>query len=273
LIYDEIHMTITTGITSLQRVHSLIEHRGSEGPLRIYEAGGGSASSLPSGILKNAQVTVVDIDETQLSRNKYANTKMLGDVQKQEFPQYSFDVVVCFNVIEHLDAPDKAIFQFYNALTPGGLLFIGAPNPHSFSGWVTKFTPHWFHVAYYRYMLGYKMAGKPGAVPFPTVFHRVVSPPALIEYCRKLGFKILYFCEYKGMIYENMNERRPLLGKLLNISVSMANALTLWRKDLRNGDYHIVLEKPAITVGVPQSDEVLVSAAHAVNQVTSFRPK
>jgi hypothetical protein len=88
------------------------------------------------------------------------------------------------------------------------------------------------------------MAGKPGAVPFPTIFHHVVSPPTLIEYCRGLGFNVLYFCEYKGMIYENMNERRPLLGKLLNISVAMANALTLWRKDLRNGDYHIVLEKP-----------------------------
>lgn len=246
-------MSTTTGIASLQRVHNLIEQRRSEGPLRIYEAGGGSASSLSRCILKDARVTVVDIDETQLKRNEYADTKMLGDVQKTRFPQHSFDVVVCFNVIEHLDTPHKAISQFYHALRPGGLLFIGAPNPHSFSGWMTKITPHWFHVAYYRFVLGYKMAGKPGAVPFPTVFHRVVSPPALIEYCRNLGFNVLYFCEYKGMVYENMNERRPLLGKLLNVSVLMVNVLTLWRKDLRNGDYHIVLEKPASIVSVPQS--------------------
>jgi hypothetical protein len=46
------------------------------------------------------------------------------------------------------------------------------------------------------------------------------------------------------MIYENMAQWRPVLGKLLNLAVQMANALTLWRKDFRSGDYHIVLEKP-----------------------------
>lgn len=238
-------MTVTAGKNSLRNVHDLIERHAGNMPLRIYEAGGGSASSIPADVLANAQVTVVDIDETQLQNNKYANTKMLGDIQQQAFPPGSFDLVICFNVIEHLDAPDKAISQFYKALVPGGLLFIGAPNPDSFSGWVTKMTPHWFHVMYYRYVLGYETAGQPGSVPFPTVFHRVINPPALIEYCRKLGFNVLYFREYKGMIYENMNQRRPVLGKLLDLSVRLANAMILWRKDLRNGDYHIVLEKPA----------------------------
>ena len=54
----------------------------------------------------------------------------------------------------------------------------------------------------------------------------------------------MYFQAYKGMVYENMAQRRPLLGRLLNLTVQAANALVLWRKDLRNGDYHIVLEKP-----------------------------
>jgi SAM-dependent methyltransferase len=266
-------MPSVSGKQSLQEAHSILVDRFSTKAPRIYEAGGGSASWAPAPIRNSCHMTVVDIDEVQLKNNRSADVKVLGDIQNWEFPSGSFDLVICYNVIEHLQAPDKAISQFYKSLAPGGVLFIGAPNPNSFSGWVTKFTPHWLHVAYYRYVLGYRLAGKPGWVPFPTVFHRVVSPPALIEYCRKLGFNVLYFCEYKGMIYDNMNERRPMLGKLLNISVSMANALTLWRKDLRNGDYHIVLEKPAITGGVPQSDEVLVSAAHAVNQVTSFRPK
>src|SRR5665213_3846614 len=235
-----------TGEYSMQTVHRLITDRISPKGARIYEAGGGSASYVPQSILTNAHVTVVDIDRDQLQRNKYADVAVLGDIQTQAFPRDSFDLVVCYNVIEHLDSPDKAIRRFYDALAPGGLLFIAAPNPKSFSGWVTKITPHWFHVRYYRHVLGYKHAGQPGAVPFPTVFHRIVSPPTSVEFCSALGFNVLYFLEYKGMIYENMAQRRPVLGKLLNLTVQAANALVLWQKDLRNGDYHIVLEKPLV---------------------------
>lgn len=242
-----------SGKASLEEAQEILVKRFAAKTTRIYEAGGGSASWVPLAIRNSSHTTVVDIDETQLKNNDYANTKILGDIQTQEFSSGTFDLVICYNVIEHLSAPDKAIAQFYQALTPGGLLFIGAPNPDSFSGWVTKFTPHWFHVAYYRYVLGYKSAGKPGSVPFPTVFHRIINPPALIAYCKKLGFNVLYFCEYKGMIYENMNQRSPFLGKILTLSVTLANALTLRRKDLRNGDYHIVLEKPMGAAGAPQS--------------------
>jgi SAM-dependent methyltransferase len=236
-------MDVVTGNKSLQRVHELIANRISTKNARIYEAGGGSATSLPLDIFNSAHVTVVDIDEGQLQRNRYAETKILGDIQTQAFSRDSFEIVVCYNVIEHLDAPDEAIAQFYHALVPGGILFIAAPNPESLSGWITKITPHWFHVQFYR-LIGYKDAGQPGQVPFPTVFHRVVSPSALIEFCRKIGFNVLYFQKYKGMVYENIAQRRPVLGKLLNIAVHVANALMLWRDDLRNGDYHIVLEKP-----------------------------
>ena len=89
----------------------------------------------------------------------------------------------------------------------------------------------------------YKTAGQPGSVPFPTVFHPIVTPRVLIDYCRGLGFSVLYFREFRGMIYGNMEQRNPILAKGLNLLVSLANALVLWRKDLRNGDYHILLVK------------------------------
>ena len=235
---------MTSGAQSLKKVHELIGSRIGMSVPKIYEAGGGSASSLPADVISRGQVTVVDIDKTQLERNAYAHEKVLGDIQQKEFPDGSFDLISCFNVIEHLDAPDKAIKHFFRALAPKGLLFIGAPNPLSFSGWITRVTPHWVHVQYYRRVLGYKAAGLPGSVPFPTVFNPVVRPPQLIEFCREIGFNVLYFCEYEGMIYENTAQRRPVIGKLLNLAVEFANAFVLWRRDLRNGDYHIVLEKP-----------------------------
>src|SRR5689334_15386361 len=151
-------MSELTGRASLEEVQRLISKYVASAGVRIYEAGGGSVSCIPADLLSKAHVTVVDIDETQMKRNKYATTKIHGDVQTAVFPEGSFDLVVCYNVIEHLASPGEAIRHFHTSLRPGGLLFIAAPNPQSFSGWVTRVTPHWFHVLYYRHILGYKYA-------------------------------------------------------------------------------------------------------------------
>src|ERR1039458_7562888 len=98
-----------TGKASLQEVQSILANRFSMKAVRIYEAGGGSASWAPPAIRSGSHTTVVDIDETQLKNNDYADVKIMGDIQTQEFPSGTFDLVICYNVIEHLDAPDKAI--------------------------------------------------------------------------------------------------------------------------------------------------------------------
>lgn len=237
-------MTSLTAKTSLDAVHELLMGRLSGNAIRIYEAGGGSASFLRTDLLDRANVTVLDIDEVQLQKNSYADRKVLGDVQMYAFPENSFDLIVCYNVIEHLDAPDRAIDLFFRSLAPGGLLFIGAPNPNSFSGWVTKVTPHWFHVWYYRHVLKYKTAGQPGSMPFRTVYHPITSPNKLISYGLRLGFRAAYFEVYQGDLFRQLSEQRPALGTLLNAFVSVLNAATLWRKDLKKGDFHLVLEKP-----------------------------
>jgi SAM-dependent methyltransferase len=238
-------MTTTCDNSSLQAVHELLEKRFAEKRIRIYEAGGGSMSFINSAFRKKAHVTVLDIDRIQLQKNVYADDKVLGDVQEHAFPRDSFDLIVCYNVMEHLTAPDRALQLFFPALAPGGLLFIGAPNPSSFSGWVTKLTPHWFHVWYYKYILRYETAGQPGDLPFRTVFHPIVTPATMMEFCRKLGFRIVYFAEYQGEQYDRIMKQRPLVGTLINAAAAIANAGTLWKKDLKRGDFHIVLEKPA----------------------------
>ena len=237
-------MTLATYRSSLQAVHALLEKRLPRKNTRIYEAGGGSASFIQLNFLEGARITVVDIDEVQLKNNSYADHKILGDIQIHAFPPNSFELIVCYNVIEHLTAPDQAITLFFRALSPGGLVVIGAPNPKSLAGWVTRLTPHWFHVWYYRFILGDRLAGQPGNGPFRTVYHPIVTPAALIDFSQKLGFQVIHFQEYEGDQYERIKQQRPLLGTLLNTTVGLANALTLWRRDLKKGDYHIVLEKP-----------------------------
>jgi SAM-dependent methyltransferase len=229
--------------TALRDVQEFLADRLRSRLVRIYEAGGGSASVLPLSSLDNRTILVVDIDETQLRNNSYADTKILGDIQTYEFAPNSFDLVVCYNVIEHLAAADQAVRQFHHALAPEGLLFIGAPNPESFFGFVTKYSPHWFHVWFYRVILRRKNAGMPGQVPFRTVYHPIVSPKALLEFCAQVGLEPIYFNLYIGSNYTSVRETRPIIGWLLNFALGVMNALTLGRLHLAHSDYHVVLQK------------------------------
>jgi SAM-dependent methyltransferase len=228
--------------TSLSAVHDLLLSKFAGQNIRIYEAGGGSMSYLPQELIGRAEKTVVDIEEKQLRKNFYAEHKICGDIQRAHFRRDSFDLVVCYNVIEHLERPDQAIAHFYDALVAGGLVFIAAPNPLSFSGMVTKFTPHWFHVWFYRRVLKNKDAGQPGAAPFRTIYHPVVSPPRLMQFCRQLGFEIVYYKEFETVQYNSLKRQRPAIAWMLNAFLRAWEFVL--RRDLRNGDFHIVLEKP-----------------------------
>ena len=235
---------------ALSRIQQLIGDRCRAKNIRIYEAGGGSLSILPLRLLDSPRISVVDIDEAQLLNNSYADNKILGDIQTYTFPLDSFDLIVCNTVIEHLDFPDRALAHFRDALAPGGLLLIGAPNPASLSGLVTKYSPHWFHVWFYKVIMGRKNAGQPGQPPFRTIYHRIVHPKALIDYCAALGFTLIYFDELTGWVYQNVREKRPFLGRLLFAAVGMLNVFALGRRDLRNGDYYVVFEKRS---GAPEN--------------------
>src|SRR6202171_188376 len=125
---------------SLLTVHSILEARLSAAGLAIYEAGGGSTSFLPLNVLRRAHVSVVDIDEDQIRNNDYAQEAILGDIQTYRFVPDSFDLVICYNVIEHLPDVEAALLGFSQSLKQNGMILIGAPNPRSLSGVITKYS-------------------------------------------------------------------------------------------------------------------------------------
>ena len=52
----------------------------------------------------------------------------VGDVQDLPFDEGSFDLVVCFEVLEHLEDPEPAITALKGVLREGGLLIVSSPN-------------------------------------------------------------------------------------------------------------------------------------------------
>jgi SAM-dependent methyltransferase len=228
---------------SLLTVHSILEARLPKTRLAIYEAGGGSTSFLPLGVLGRAHVTVVDIDEDQIRNNTYAQEKILGDIQTHRFASDSFDLVTCYNVIEHVPDVEAALRGFCQSIKQSGLILIGAPNPRSLSGVMTKYSPHWFHVWFYRHVRGDRKAGLPGQPPFRTHFHPLVTLPNLEAFARESGLQVIYKKEYESPRYPEMRKRTPKFATLIDTAAKMLNLLLPGKRDVRHGDYHAILRK------------------------------
>jgi SAM-dependent methyltransferase len=228
---------------SLLGVHDVLRRELPQGRIAIYEAGGGSSSFLPVDVLSRSHVTVVDIDEDQVRNNTYADQAILGDVQTYRFAPETVDVVICYNVIEHLPDVEAALLNFRDALKPGGMILIGAPNPHSLSGVVTKYSPHWFHVWFYRNIRGIKNAGQPGEPPFPTFFHPLVTLAKLEAFAATHGLEMVYRREVESPRYPEMRLRKPAFAALVDAGAAVMNAVLPRGTDVRRGDYHVILRK------------------------------
>lgn len=236
------HLAPTTEAgASLREVHAVLSRALPAGPLKVYEAGGGSTSYLPEEVAGRATFTVIDIDADQLKANRYADDLILGDIQTYRFPDRRFDLIVCYNVIEHLPDVAAAFEGFRAAVKPGGLILIGAPHPRSLSGVVTRFTPHGFHVWFCRHVMGWKDAGKPGQPPFPTFYHPLVDPDRLAAHAEGLGFEVVHARIYESPRYPELRLKRPLFARLLDGLAVVLNALPGIRGDVRHGDYHLIL--------------------------------
>ena len=228
---------------SLLVAHEIICGELTSPTLTVYEAGGGATSFLPLDIMRRAHITVVDIDETQNVNNDYAQEKILGDIQTYRFTPGSFDLVICYNVIEHLPDVESTLLNFRESLKQNGLILIGAPNPISLSGIVTKYTPHWFHVWFYRHVRGDMDAGKPGEAPFPTFFHPLVSLSNLDAFAKTHGLEVIYRKAYESPRFPEMRVRKPVLAALIDTVAFVLNLLLLRNTDVRHGDYHVILRK------------------------------
>src|SRR5437763_5356812 len=192
---------------SLDNVTRLLAHHFGPRPISVYEAGGGSTSYIPLDGLNVSRITLVDIDPHQVERNDIAHETIVGDLQTIELPREKFDLVICYNVIEHLPRLPEALTRLARVVKRGGLIVIGAPVPLSLNGLAARWTPHFVHVWICRHLLKWPDAGKPGCAPFPVAYHRLVDPRALQSYAKKLALEPIYFRAYFGSLIEEVERK------------------------------------------------------------------
>jgi SAM-dependent methyltransferase len=69
----------------------------------------------------------VDVSKFALIRG--VENTVLGDAEHLPFKESSFDLVTCFETIEHLRNPERALKAVQRVLKPGGVLLISTPTP------------------------------------------------------------------------------------------------------------------------------------------------
>ena len=77
----------------------------------------------------------VDVSEYAIgqARNRLHNTKLyIGDVNRLDFDHGYFDIITCFDLLEHLDNPELTIKKCYLMLRGGGLFIFRVPNTASY---------------------------------------------------------------------------------------------------------------------------------------------
>ncbi len=168
---------------------------GGDVPRRVLDAGCGYSIhlELPDGV----ELTGLDISPEVLEKHERLDARIVGDVETYPLPSATYDVVLCWNVLEHLRHPRAAVANLGQTLKPGGLLIVGVPNLWSLKGLVTKLTPHRFHVWVYRRILGYQEAGTPEFGPYPTYLRRDISPARLAELARTTRLDVVYARSYE----------------------------------------------------------------------------
>ena len=139
-------------------------------PIDILEAGCGRR--WPFGLTIPFTLTGIDIDADALDIRKNEvrdlDEAIVGDLRTADLGKQRFDVIYSSFVLEHVSPADAVLENFVSWLKPGGTLILKFPDRDSVFGFITRFTPHWFHVFYYRWLRGFKDAGKPGFWPYPT---------------------------------------------------------------------------------------------------------
>jgi SAM-dependent methyltransferase len=209
-------------------------------PRRVLEAGCGSLSHLT---LHEDHVTGIDISAAQLARNPALEERIHGDLERYPLPPAAFDLVISWDVLEHLPAPERALANLAQALAPGGLLVLAFPNRSSVKGLVTRLTPHRFHVWAYRRLWGVERAGEDDRAPFKTYLRPAMAPGAIWDFARREGLVVLQDQAYESLMQRRLRKNHPLVDLGFRVIGASVRLLTRGRIDPTPSDLIFVLER------------------------------
>lgn len=223
-------------------------------PLRVLEAGCGSRSHIQ--LSRNTQIVGIDVSEEMLERNDQLDEKIRGDIQTYPLDHSSFDIIFCWDVLEHLPHPERALQNFMRAVREGGIIVLGAPVANSLKGTITKLTPLWFHVWVFRHLLKNNVAGTKGHGPFPTFFKKSMSPGSIERWAREQQMLIEVCTLYRDAMETRLRKKHWTIDLAFRILRPLLAVLSLGKINPDVTDFVIVLKRPVDSMAALASGTV-----------------
>jgi SAM-dependent methyltransferase len=134
---------------------ALAPHKQSGALLDLGCSSGAFLQSLP-GKSWSLYGIEMSAESARKAQEKTGAKVFVGDILDAQFPPQSFDVVTCFDVLEHLYEPRKIVAKVANWLKPGGIFYVLVPNIDSAEGRV--FRSYWHGLELPRHLFHYSPA-------------------------------------------------------------------------------------------------------------------
>jgi 2-polyprenyl-3-methyl-5-hydroxy-6-metoxy-1,4-benzoquinol methylase len=215
------------------RLDELLDH---SRPLDVLDAGCGHRMPVP--VADDVRVVGIDIGPAQLRPD--LDEAIVGDLQTYDLGSGRFDVVISWNVLEHVADPMLVIGKFVRALRPGGVVVLGLPHVASVKGLVTKYTPQWFHAWVWRHLLG----ASPGHEEFPTILSRTLKPARLRRFAVENGLSVEFLAEYESWTQKRVRRKLRLHGRIFAVLARLVRIVSLGSVTIAHTDMMIVVLKP-----------------------------
>jgi len=217
----------------------------------VLDAGSGLRSYVE--FPAHVHVTGVDVSRELLDANRRLDERIHADLQDIEIPARSYDCVVCWEVLEHLENPMPVVAKLASAVAANGLLIIGSPNPHSIKGLVTRFTPHAFHIWFYRRFFNPDASGEPGAGPYKTFMKSGGGASAVRRAAEEAGLTTVYFAWVESLMQIALRQRFRITGGIWRFLWRVTHRLSLGWIDADATDYLCIFERRLDFAALPLS--------------------
>lgn len=206
------------------------------------------------------QITGIDTDEAALrgrvDERGDLHVPVVGDVQDATVvPEESADLVYSAFVLEHLPRAEEALAAWVSWLRPGGHVIAILPDAQSVYGFLSKSTPHGFHVWVYRHVFRRKRAGEPGRAPYPISYSRLMTPEGMRAFAAEQGLDVV--ASYRiGQMREDARQLSHRRVQAIEGVKRVLSVLTLGRLAWRHDNIAFVFGKPIAAPQVPRTAEI-----------------